>query len=240
MTEAFAKAYYFLFPLLVFGPLFLWLFYNFGLKEIIKIPGEMRRRKQHEAEMAEDFEAERARKRGKGPIGAVRGANKTAIGFFAQAVTYAWFAAVIGTLASTPSYTFAGPETARIRLSLSHPGQRKEECYRRTAKELAELAANMRAPKDCPRERWPVYVEMEVDGKVVFSKEAKPKGLSRDGPSIFYNSFQLPSGPHRIALRLRSKGESGFDHEVSRLLVLAPGQALAITFDAAKGGFIIQ
>ena len=240
MTEGFDKTYFFLLPLLVFGPLFLWLFYNFGLKEILKIPDEIHRRKQQEAAVAKRFEAERTRKRGKGPVGAVRGANKTAIGFFAQAVAYAWFAAVIGYLASAPSYTFAGPETARIKLSLSHPGQRKEKCHRRTLDELAKLSANMRAPQDCPRERWPVYVEMELDGKVIFSQESKPNGLSRDGPSIFYGAFQIPFGPHQISLRLRDQGRAGFGYQFLRPIVLTPGQVLVITFDAAKGGFNIQ
>ncbi len=240
MMEGFDKTYFFLLPILIFGPLFLWVFYNFGLKEILKIPEEVRRRKQQEMTVAENFEAERTRKRGKGPLGAVRGANKTAIGLFAQAVAYALFAAVIGYLASAPSYTFAGPQTARIKLSLSHPGQRKEECHRRTLKELAKLPANMRAPQDCPRERWPVYVEMELDGKVIFNQESKPNGLSRDGPSIFYGTFQIPSGSHQIVLRLRDQGGAGFGYQFLRPMVLTPGQVLVITFDAAKGGFNIQ
>jgi hypothetical protein len=240
MMEALGDAYYSLFPLLVFGPLFLWLLYNFGLKEILKIPREMRHRRRQEAAAAERFETERARKRGKGPVGIVRGANRTAIGFFAQAVTYAWFAAVIGYLASSPPYTFAGAQTARIKLSVSHPGQRKVACRKRSLKELAELPANMRAPQDCPRERWPVHVEMELDGDVAFSQQSRPKGLSGDGPSIFYQAFQVPSGAHRITLRLREKGQSGFDHEITRLVDLAPGRSLAITFDALKGGFNIR
>lgn len=231
---------YFLLPLLVFGPLFLWLLYHFGLKEILKIPREMRRHRQQEAAAAERFEAERVRKRGNRPVGVVRGANRTAIGFFAQAVTYAWFAAVIGYLSSSPPYTFADAQTARIKLSVSHPGQRKVECRKRSPRELAELPANMRAPRDCPRQRWPVHLEMELDGEVVFSQESRPKGLSGDGPSIFYQAFQVPSGAHRITLRLREKGESGFDHEIIRRVNLAPGRSLAITFDALKGGFNIR
>jgi len=159
---------------------------------------------------------------------------------FAQAVTYAWFALGVGFFASAPPYSYADPDTARIKLSLSHPGKRKVECRRRGAKELADLPANMRAVEDCPRERWPVTVEMELDGERTYGQTSSPAGLAKDGPSIFYRAFQVPSGSHRLTLRLREAGESGFDHETTRRVDLAPGHVLAIEFHAEKGGFSIK
>ncbi|MBL6929019.1 MAG: hypothetical protein ISR44_07575 [Rhodospirillales bacterium] len=228
------NVYFFIAPLIVFGPLFLWLLYSFGLREIAKIPGEIRRQNKLNSEKEDRFERERARKRGRGPVGVVRGANTSVLGLFAQAITYAWFAAVVGILASSPPYFFSAPEDAQIKLSLSHPGKRKVECRLRSREELAKLPPNMRAPKDCPRERWPVFVELEVDGKRIFAKSAAPKGIANDGPSIFYQAFSVPAGPHRLTMRLRESGNEGFDFRRSETVTLDNSQVLVAGFDSAS------
>ncbi len=125
-------------------------------------------------------------------------------------------------------------------LRLSHAGKRKVECRRRTREELAKMPANMRASKECPRERWPVYVEMELDGKAIMGESARPKGLAKDGPSIFYRAFPVTAGTHGLSLSLRDKGDAGTDYRKQQEIELAPGQVLAIEFDASKGGFILQ
>lgn len=232
--------YYVIGPLVVFGPLFLWLLYNFGLKELIRIPDDIRRQRQLDAEAAERFRQEHARKRGRAPLGVIRGANRSPFGLITQAMTYVWFAAVIGFFSASPPYDYTEPGTARIKVSLSHPGKRKVECRRRTPQELAQLPPNMRAQSQCPRERWPVYLEMLLDGRRIMGESARPKGLSGDGPSIFYRVFSAAAGPHRITLRLREKGETGFDHQATHNIDLASGQVLAVQFNAAKGGFSVK
>ncbi|HEX9702822.1 MAG TPA: hypothetical protein VGA19_08200 [Rhodospirillales bacterium] len=232
--------YFVIAPLLVFGPLFLWLLYNFGIKELGRIPGDIRRQRQQDAEAAERFRLEHARKRGVVPVGVVRGANRTPVGLFAQAITYIWFAAVIGVFSASPPYARSQPGTAQIKVSLSHPGKRVVECRRRTPQELAKLPPNMRAQSACPRERWPVHIELMLDGKTIMSESAKPKGLSKDGPSIFYRVFTVAAGPHQFVLRLREEGKTGFNFETARDMELASRQVLAIGFNAAKGGFSIR
>ncbi len=234
------NVYFFIIPLIVFGPLFLWVFYNFGLREFFKIPDDMRRKRQREAETTAQFAAERARKRGVGPTGMVRGPNRSPLGFFMQAISYIWFAAVIGMFASSPPYTHKPPGAALIKLSLNHPGQRKVKCRKRSAKELAKLAPNMRAVSDCPRRRWPVYVELELDGAMIFAGAAEPAGIAGDGPSSFYRTFTVPSGEHRISLRLRDEGAAGFGYEATHEAEIAARQVVAVQFDSAKGGFIVR
>jgi len=240
MTEGGFSIYYVVGPLVVFGPLFLWVLYNLGLREMFRIPEEMRLQREHEREQARRFRVEHARKRGERPEGGDRGPNRTPLGLFAQAVTYAWFAAVVGFFAAAPPYDHSQPGTARIKLSLSHPGKRKVECRRRTAKELARLPANMRTADACPRARWPVFVALALDGAPLMEETAQPKGLADDGPSIFYRVFDVPAGRHRIALRMRDHGDDGKGYETGRDLDLASGQVLVVGFDAAKGGFMFK
>ncbi|NQW00115.1 MAG: hypothetical protein HQ483_10490 [Rhodospirillales bacterium] len=157
-----------------------------------------------------------------------------------QGLTFAWFAGSIGFFASSLAYEYRSPDMALIKLSLNHAGQRKVECTTRSAKELAKLEPNMRAKLSCPRERWPVHVELELDSRVLFKESAKPAGLSTDGPSSFYKSFVVPAGQHQLTLRLRDRGDTGFGFEATQQLTIAPRQVIAAQFNAARGGFIIR
>jgi len=238
--ESFEANYFFIVPIIVFGPLFLWIFYNFGVRELIKIPGELRRKKNREAVAEADILAERTRKRGTGAVWLIRGPNKTAFGYFMQGITFLWFAGLIGFFASSPPYLYQDPQMALVKLSFSHPGQRQVECSTRSAKELAKLELNMRAKLSCPRERWPVYFELELDNQILFGEAAKPAGFSNDGPSSFYQTFVVPAGQHRLILRLRDKGEDGFSFETAQMLQISPRQVVAVQFHATKGGFTVR
>ena len=61
----------------------------------------------------------------------------------------------------------------------------------------------MRAPTNCPRERSPITVEVDVDGSRALRHVARPSGLSQDGASAVYQRLQVPAGAHRIAVRLK-------------------------------------
>jgi len=226
-------------PILVFGPLVLFVFYNLVFKELGKIPEDIKR--QREAQAAEEarFEEERQRKRGTGAISKSHGPNKTPVGFAMQAFMFSWFAVLIGYLSSFVPYEFTAPDTAMIKLSLSPAGQRKVECRKRSAKELAKLPPNMRKAQDCPRERWPVYVELELEGEKIYGESKKPAGLSSDGPSVFYHSFSVPVGTRKLHMKLRDKGEHGFTTEMVEDIQFTKGRVVAIKYSPQKG-FVIN
>lgn len=158
-----------------------------------------------------------------------------------QAMTYAVFAAVLGYLANAPSYTRFPPDMAQITLGMVHGGQPKGECRERSREELAKLAPNMRKPRVCPRERLPVAIEIELDGRPLYAASLPPGGLWKDNPSHAYRRFTVSSGRHRLTMRLRDgKRPNGWDYERTEEIVLRPGQNLAVDFKAAAGGFIVN
>lgn len=225
--------YFAVLPLLVFGPLFLWILYNFGLKEIFKTPGEIRERRRLEREEAARDSARVLGKRARPEPVRRRAVRLPPLAWVGQGLAYAAFAAFIGYFSAAPAYTTLGPGQALVKLSLTHAGKRKVECRRRTREELAKLPPNMRAPQACPRERWPVLVELEVDGKPIYRKSVAPAGLSGDGPSSFYATFPVPAGTHHVALRVRDRGATrGFDYVREADVTLAPAQALVVGFRA--------
>ncbi|MDE0373445.1 MAG: hypothetical protein OXI73_13015 [Rhodospirillales bacterium] len=157
---------------------------------------------------------------------------------FAQCVLYAGFALVVATFSYWPPYARIDPDSAVIKLSFSHAGDLREPCRTLGAEELAALAPNMRSGVDCPRERVPVVVELEIDGERVFHAALPPSGLAHDGPSSVYERFEVSAGPHRIRVRLRDTvRESGFDHEGTTDIHLSTRQSFVIDFRPELGGF---
>ncbi len=160
--------------------------------------------------------------------------------YCAQAALYVPFMAAIGYFSTQPAYRHLPPDQAIIRLSLSHAAQRKAACHERTPAELAKLPPNMRAPLDCPRERAPITVELELDGVLVAQVEAAPTGLTRDGAATIYRRLPVAAGRHRIVARLRDGAGSDFNYVREAELELRPGRVLVIDFHASGGGFELR
>lgn len=155
------------------------------------------------------------------------------------ALHYAVFAALIGFFSTRPVYRQLAPDLALIKLSFSHAGTHKEDCHILTPEELAKLAANMRQPVSCKRERVPLLVELELDGEVILQRSLPASGIAGDGESTLYHRIVAPAGGHDLTVRLRdSRREEGFDYESTARVELAPEQNYVIDFRAEAGGFI--
>lgn len=161
--------------------------------------------------------------------------------YLGQGVVYLALAAVLGYFANSPPYTHFPPDSALIKFSLVHSAEHKGGCRRLTAEEIAALPEIMRQPFDCPRERLPVFVELELDGALIYGASLPPSGLSGDGPAKLYQRFAVTPGRHHLVARLRDSDRAeGFDYQKAADIELAPGQNLVIDFRAETGGFIIK
>ena len=163
------------------------------------------------------------------------------LAWIGQVLLYGLFALVIGVFSRWPVYHPLAAGQALIKLSFSHTGKPVSECRKQTPEELAKLPPNMRAPMVCPRERSPVTVQVDVDGRPVLSRVAPPTGLARDGASSLYVRLPVPAGEQRIAVRLNDDvRRSGFTYQREDTVKLAPAQILVIDFDAEKGGITFR
>jgi hypothetical protein len=171
---------------------------------------------------------------------AVPQANR-ASAWIGQFALYALFALFIGVFSTWPAYRHLAADQALVKLSFTHSGKRVTECRQVSAAELAKLPPNMRAPMQCPRERAPVLVELDIDGATLVRHAAAPSGLSKDGASAVYQRLPVAAGRHRIAVRLKdSPGGAGFDYSREETVTLKPAQVLVIDFDAGKGGITLR
>lgn len=158
-----------------------------------------------------------------------------------QFVVIAALFAGVSIFANWPVYRQTPRGTAVVMLTFVHSAGRKGECRKLSAQEIAKLPPNMRRVEECARERRPLYIELDLDGRQVYRASLQPTGLSRDGPSKVYERFVLPTGAHEIAVRMRDSARTdGFDYEKANRVALAEDQLLVIDFRSESGGFVFR
>ena len=161
--------------------------------------------------------------------------------YIAQGALYALFAGFIGHFSTSPKYQHLEPDQALLRLSFKHPGKIKADCRERTPEELAKIRANMRSSMDCPRERSPVRVSVEFDGKSLYDESFAPAGLSRDGASTGYRRLPISAGRHKLRVRFNDDVRvPEFNYEREAVVDVRPGQVVLIDFAVEKGGIVIR
>jgi len=158
--------------------------------------------------------------------------------YVGQAVAYAAFIALLGFFATAPAYDPVDPDAAMLKLSFMHVGQRRVECRKMSPDEIAQLPPNMRLTLDCPRERLPVLVELELDGQLLLRREITASGLAHDRASSIYQKYVVPPGRHQVTARLRDSARTeGFDYTRSAEVELKPRQNFVVDFHTESGGF---
>ncbi len=161
--------------------------------------------------------------------------------YLGQAAVYLLIAVLLGVLSDSPAYLTFPRDQALIKLSLVHSAQRKEPCRKLSAQELAELAPNMRKQTACARERLPLWLEITLDGRLLYSETLVPTGLSKDGPARVYQRFPVAPGRHSLSLRMRDSARTeGYDYQLDTEVELQALQNLVVDFRPESGGFILR
>ena len=164
-----------------------------------------------------------------------------ALNWTGQALLYGGFAVALGVFSRWPVYHPLAEDMAQIKVSFIHHGARVAECRPYTAEEQAKMPPNMRKAQKCERERSPVSIEVDIDGKTVLAHTSTPSGLSRDGASTLYQRLNVAAGRHRIAVRFKDDQKAeGFTSQLEETITLKPAQVLVIDFSADKGGIVLQ
>jgi hypothetical protein len=160
---------------------------------------------------------------------------------FGEMTAWAAFAIFVGILSVWPRYEMLDRDSAILTLTFSHAAQRIGECRILTQEELNKLPPNMRKPSDCPRERFPVRIELRSAGKVIYQDLLLPSGIWSDGKANIYQRIVVPAGTHELFVGMNeSGGATGFDFETSTRIDLPPGRNLVIRFDESSKSFLIH
>src|SRR5262249_60746397 len=123
------------------------------------------------------------------------------------AVIAALFAAV-ASFADWPTYRQTPPGSGVVMLSFVHGADRQADCRRLKPEEIAKLPPNMRRVQEGPRGRRPLYVGLDIGGRVAYRAALPPTGLAGDGPSREFQRFVLPGGQYDRDIRLRDRAQA--------------------------------
>jgi len=129
----------------------------------------------------------------------MRAVLKMAGGFAVLALLFAG----VAVLSNRPLHRSLPEGMGVLTLSFSHGADRRAACRPATKEELAKMPPNMRRPEICPRDRPPIRVEFDIDGKRMFEAQVPPSGIAGDGPSRVHQRFVLPAGSYDVAVRMR-------------------------------------
>jgi len=156
-------------------------------------------------------------------------------------LAYAAFAAVVGLLSVWPRYEMVSHDEAIISFTFSHAGKRIGECRTLSQEELNVLPPNMRNPRDCPRERHDVRIELRSGDDVLYEDVIAPSGIWADGKANIYRRIVVPAGVHNLFVGMSDNGDTGdFAFRSSASVDIRPGRNVVIRFDEQSQRFLIQ
>ncbi len=161
--------------------------------------------------------------------------------YLGQGFGYFLFIAFIGYFSSMPGYTNVPVGQALIKFTFTHAGKRVHPFHdTRTNADMAKLSPQLRFRKHS-RKRFPLRIELEMDGRIVYKAEIPPRGLSHDLPSPVYQRFIIPAGKHHFRVRMGDdKREKGFAYTGEKTVELSPLRTLIIDFDNIRKQFIFE
>ncbi len=153
---------------------------------------------------------------------------------------YGLFIVVVGLFSVWPVYELVDEDLAIVSLVFSHAGDRIGECRQLSQEELNKLPPNMRKPADCPRERYPVRIELQSGGVELYEATMLPSGIWSDGKSSIYQRIEVPAGEHEMFVGMNDSGSEGFDYTRALNIDLEAGRNLVIQFDEEAQQFLIR
>jgi hypothetical protein len=147
-------------------------------------------------------------------------------------------ALVVFAFSNLPYNTPLSPEPELV-VSFSHGGAVLESA-KLSEEELAKRLPHMRAQVNVSRERAPVRLRIEVDGKVVFDESFQPRGLSKDGPSIALARLPVSEGQHSVRVGIADTAErEKWTQQWAETVTFESNRSRVILFDT-KAGFSLH
>lgn len=149
---------------------------------------------------------------------------------------------------SDADYTFSDPGKGMLTVSIKAHGQRLVECdefavleaeaekYRAQLEETKQAKMKLKKLGDCSRERYPIYVEIYIDGELVSGRYYQPSGWNKDGPSYIFKKYPVEPGVHSVDVLMRDSEElEFFNYTFNQEIRFKPGRLKVISFkDDAK------
>jgi len=146
---------------------------------------------------------------------------------------------LIGYFSQKPEYGFNSPNEAELVVSFRYTSRKTHPCtdkeLKRLTKERRNRPKHMRSAKQIcgSRERVPVKVTVDIDGKTMFDRLVHPAGITHDSACYLFKRLIVPAGEHELRVTLAEIAETG---KAAKYLyegkpLFPSGRRLVINFD---------
>lgn len=156
-----------------------------------------------------------------------------------------WFAGLIllaltfgASLLPVVPATVTPHEEGMVRIVVLHPGKIKTT-FDNLQGFQATLPPGVSAEQFLGGEKFPILVQLEVDGQVVLSDIFQAGGIRHESAIYGFASWHLPIGEHHLRLFLKDD-DGDFRNLFDEIVLLAPEQVRTLTYDAQEDKFIIR
>lgn len=155
-------------------------------------------------------------------------------------------------LSSLP-YRYFPPDSSALKIGFKHSGKRVVDCdeaelikkagesYRESLKTEGRVKMNIEALAGCPRERFPVVVSLQIDGRVILDREYSPTGIKKDMASYIYEEFTVTPGPHRVLVTMYDHERTGPpEFSLDQTVDFKPSEIKVVWFDDRANMLILE
>jgi len=131
-------------------------------------------------------------------------------------------------------------DLGQLKVSLAAGGQFRATAQALSPQQMARLPQGVRPEDVLGAERYPVYVELDLDGRPHLRKTYSPGGLRRDGLIYALEEVLLPPGDHQVEIRLDDAGGQQLRTVYQGVVEIKPAQVRVLIFDAQAQTFILH
>ncbi len=154
------------------------------------------------------------------------------------ALLAAIFLAVVG-FADVPYRPYPA-EMAQLKIALAHGGKFRESVDRLSPEQLAKLPSGVTPEQVVGAPRFPVHVEIDLDGAPRLRRTYAPTGLRQDGLSFALEEILLTPGEHRIVIRLDDTGAGNPQKVFDGAVTVQAGEVRVLGFDSRERVFVVR
>lgn len=154
---------------------------------------------------------------------------------------------------SSSPFSFYSRDESSLKVAFKHSGKRVEDCnetdlikkegerYREMLRQSKQVQMNVQKLGKCSRERFPVMIELSIDGKKVLDRAYVPTGLKKDMASYIFEEFIIKPGQHEISMSMKDNGpDSAPAHTITQTMELGPGAIALLRFEPKENRFLLE
>ncbi|MBI3399689.1 MAG: hypothetical protein HY026_10755 [Deltaproteobacteria bacterium] len=146
---------------------------------------------------------------------------------------------------SDAPYSHFSDRDAMLKIAFKYSGKRVQECdeeefIRREAERYAQLqktrqgvAMDVGKKAGCSRERFPIFIELYIDGEKKLAKHYSPIGIQKDAASFIYDRFLIRPGRYRVMMKMKDGGPESPFLTMDETIEFKPGEVTLLRFQGA-------